>query len=35
MSSGDGRSVELTRPVEFTHHGITEQFEGGRSIDIR
>ena len=33
--SGDGRMVELTEPIRFTHHGITESLGAGHTIEIR
>lgn len=33
--SGDGRTVNLLHPLRYTHHGVTEMYEGGHFIDIR
>ncbi len=33
--SADGRTVELTRSINYTHHGVTETVEDGQSIEIR
>ena len=33
--SADGYYIELTTPLSYTHHGITEVYEDGQFIEIR
>lgn len=33
--SGDGRTVTLVNPLKYTHHGVTDTYEGGHFIEIR
>ena len=30
-----GRQVILNTPLRYTHHGVTENFGGGHTMDIR
>ena len=33
--SADGRTINLTSALRFTHHGVTETLEDGQSIELR
>ena len=33
--SSDGHTVDLVNPLRYTHHGVTDTYEGGHSIEIR
>lgn len=33
--SANGRTLNLMNPLKFTHHGVTETFEDGHSIEMR
>ena len=35
MVTNNGVTIMLSHPVNYTHHGVTESFTGGHSIDIR
>ena len=34
MVTNNGVTLMLSHPVNYTHHGVTESFTGGHSIDI-
>ena len=35
MVTNNGLTIMLSHPLNYTHHGVTESFTGGHSIDIR
>ena len=35
MVTNNGYTIMLSHPLNYTHHGVTESFTGGHSIDIR
>lgn len=33
--SADGHTLSLVKPLDYTHYGITEFYDGGEFIEIR